>query len=306
MKYNNNHYKYLSYLLNISLILVISLIVILSYYNLINLINAIILFIIVVILIIMNIYLFKISDEARLNEAIKISQQKRENFNKIAGTLAHEIRNPLSTILVNIDLLHEKINKQKYDELWFGNKIKILKKEVARLNNILENFLDIARGKKLQLKKTLLNKIIEDILNLEIDKVFQINKNIKFRLDLCDYDVYINCDEVQLKQALLNLIKNAEEALEDTGGGEIIIKCFERNKKAHLYIIDTGKGINPEKLNKIFEIYFTTKEKGNGLGIPVANRIIEQHGGYLKINSYENKGTFIEISLPIDHDEPTE
>lgn len=299
IKFNFGNFKLLIYLINITIfLLVLSLIFLYYYINITYYISIVFLFLLLFLLI-LNTYIYKKSDDARFNEALKIGKQKRDNFTKIAGMLAHEIRNPLSTILVNIDLLNEKIKQKKYDEFWFGNKISTLKKEVVRLNNILENFLDIARGKKLNLKKCILNKIIDDILSLEMDKVFQINKNIKFRLDLCDYDLFIYCDEVQLKQALLNLIKNAEEALEDAGGGEIIIKCFEKNKKANIYIIDTGNGISDDLLNKIFEVYYTTKEKGNGLGIPVSNRIIEQHGGLMKINSYENKGTFIEISLPI-------
>jgi nitrogen fixation/metabolism regulation signal transduction histidine kinase len=303
MKIKIKHYKFVLYLINLLVIVIIALFIFLSFQKNLSFFISLKFIIILLILLFLNIFIFKKTDEKRLDEAIEIGRKKRENFTKIAGTLAHEIRNPLSTILVNIDLLKERINQKKYDEFWFNNKINTLKKEVVRLNEIVENFLDIARGKKLQFKKCIINKIIEEISSLEIDKVNQINNNIKFRIDLCDYDLIVYCDEVQLKQALLNLIKNAEEALDESGGGEIILKCFEKNKKANIYIIDTGKGISNKQLEKIFEVYYTTKQKGNGLGIPVANRIIEQHGGIMKINSYENKGTFIEISLPIGKQE---
>ncbi|HOK40616.1 MAG TPA: ATP-binding protein [bacterium] len=260
-------------------------------------------FIIIIVIssiLLINIYLFKVIEEKRNKEFIYNTKKKWENFTRMTSTLAHEIRNPLSSLMVNIDLIKEKVIKANFEENWLINKLEILKKEVTRLNNILENFLNIARGKKLNLQKININKILEEIVLLETSKLALINNKIKIRFDTSDNEIFIIGDEEQLKQALYNLIKNAEEAVDEKGEGEIIIKTSLKGKKVNIYIIDTGIGIPENNLKRVFDIYFTTKRDGSGIGLSVANRIIEQHNGIMKINSFVNKGTFINIELPVE------
>lgn len=261
---------------------------------------SIFIFISGILFLLFNIYLFKNIEKSKNDEFIKNTKKRWENFTRMTGMLTHEIRNPLSTLSVNIDLIKERIKNRDYENIWLENKMNLIKREVDRLNNILENFSNIARGKKIIIKKNNLNKIIEDIVNLEISKIQYQNLKINIRLDLPEEQVFINCDEEQIKQVLFNLIKNAEEAVMEKGEGEIIIRVLAKSKRINIYIIDTGVGIKKENMDKVSDIFFSTKQKGSGIGLYVANRIIEQHNGTLKIKSFENKGTYIDIELPID------
>ncbi len=215
----------------------------------------------------------------------------------LAGGLAHEIKNPLSTLSINLQLLLEDIlgmagenNKKAYV------KIQVLQREVQRLEEILNDFLRFAKGQKLKLDECDINEVLDEVVDFVTPEIKQ-----KKIVILKSYDAYLpHCrvDSNLIKQAILNVIINAEQAMEN--GGELMIRTSGNKKYIQIDITDTGSGITKDIIDKIFQVYFSTKKAGTGLGLPTARRIIEEHKGTISVQSEESKGTNFSIKLPID------
>lgn len=154
----------------------------------------------------------------------------------------------------------------------------------------------------MQFSKIKLDKEIVDI-NLLLDDVYDnfkiLNKlkNIELEYIESDKEIYINGDYNRLKQVLINLIKNSAEAIKDKG--KIVIKSDNNSREFKILIIDNGCGMSEETLSKIKEIFYTTKEKGSGIGVSLSNEIIKSHGGKLEYDSTLGEGTTVKITLPI-------
>ncbi len=215
--------------------------------------------------------------------------------------MAHEIKNPLSAICASAQLLIEKLSKDEQEYL------EIVIKESHRINRMVEKMLDFARPSNLNLRPINIHQILEEILILE---KAQCKGKVKF---IHNYDPslpLVEADEDQLKQALLNLIRNSIEAMAQ-GGSLKIVTRFNSNyaakpikgKHPHhdivIELIDTGTGIDPQDLEKLFTPFHTTKSKGTGLGLSLSLKIIENHGGKIKIFSEKNKGTQVKVFLPL-------
>ena len=180
-------------------------------------------------------------------------------------------------------------NKEKTERY-----IPIIREEIDRSLNIMTDFM--------QLNKINLNKEIIDI-NIMLEEIYDnfkmINKsnNIKFIYNGDESEIYIDGDYNRLMQVFLNLIKNSKEAIKDKG--KIIIESKINNDNFEVYIIDDGVGMDKDTLNQIKEIFYTTKEKGSGIGVSLSNEIIKAHGGKLEYYSTLGKGTTTKVILPI-------
>lgn len=239
----------------------------------------------------------------------------------MTGGLAHEIKNPLSTIGLNAQLLAEGVAEIKGgpgDEdvkPRLINRVGALRRETERLRGILQDFLEYAGNVRLEKRRVDLNDVaveLVDFLTPEAERA-----GVRLRADLGKEagGVVADVDVKLLKQAVLNLLLNAMQAVGGVASdapykGEVILRTrMEEGAKvrrgqetparvATLSVTDTGPGIAPETLARIFQPYFTTKSGGTGLGLPTARRLIEEHGGTLTVESTVGRGTMFTVSLP--------
>ena len=216
-------------------------------------------------------------------------------LSRLAGGLAHEIRNPLSTLNLNLQLLDEDLSRADDGSLRRSReRIDVLRREVQRLSDILDDFLRFARMPKPHRIPCDVNGIVKEVLRFLGPEARRNNVNL-----LANYGNLPLCmvDKDLLKQALLNLLLNAEQAMPD--GGDIMVRTTSEDDEIRISIADTGHGIPPDVLPKIFDPYFSTKKEGTGLGLSMVKRIAEEHGGRIQVHPNASKGACFDIILPV-------
>ncbi|MFQ5862340.1 MAG: nitrogen regulation protein NR(II) [Candidatus Brocadiales bacterium] len=214
----------------------------------------------------------------------------------LALGLAHEIRNPLSILSVNLQLLEEEIRDSANGRgETIKKRVQGLQREVQRLEEVLSDFLRFAHEERPRFAEHNANDVVDAVVDFVAPEAKKNNIVIsKF------YDPNLpalNLDATLIKQALLNMIINAQQAM--PGGGKLSIRTSRKNGWIQIEIADTGIGIHRTKFNKIFEIYYSTRKKGTGLGLPTVKRIVEEHGGTISVESEEGKGSNFIVQLPI-------
>ncbi|WP_459500945.1 DUF3149 domain-containing protein [Bacillus sp. C1] len=217
--------------------------------------------------------------------------QKVELVGAFAASTAHEIRNPLTGIKGLVTLLKEK-HKQEQDQFYFS----IIEQEIERINEIVSEFLILGKPTAIIEKKYDVRDIIKEVA-LIVQSEANLH-NITFTLQLPDHPVHIRCSKDHMKQVVLNITKNAIEAM--SSGDILTIQITSNNKHAQLHIIDTGKGIPKHIQKHLFHPFFTNKDTGTGLGLVICKRILEMYDGQIMIDSEENKGSTVHIKLPLD------
>jgi len=225
-------------------------------------------------------------------------QQKRMAYvGTLASGLAHEIRNPLSTMKVNLQLLREELARLDDERVKrSGRRVETLEKAVRRLEEIVNDFLKFARGFDLEFEPVDLNAVIDEVVVFIEPEAQRQGIDLRTAYDPNLQKVLV--DRKYFQQALLNLLLNARQAIEETARpGELFVTTHGGDGEATINITDTGPGIPPETLPKIFDVYFSTKRGGTGLGLPTCRRIIEEHGGQLSVESEPGKGTSFTIRL---------
>ena len=217
-------------------------------------------------------------------------------FAQLAGGLAHEIRNPLSTMRLNLDLLAEDFrDAESVRDRRVLQKIERVQGESHRLQEILENFLRFARVQDLEATPVDLNAVVDDLRDFcEPQAVMQ---GIVIRTHYATDLPPVPLDVDRFKQALLNLILNAEHAMPD--GGELIMTTRRDGPWAVLDVIDTGCGIPANRQADVFRAFVSTRPGGTGLGLPTARRIMEAHGGSLSLESEPGRGSKFTLRLPL-------
>jgi len=219
---------------------------------------------------------------------------------EMAGYLSHEIRNPLVAVGGLARSIYEDIDKPEVREKT-KKRLQTIVKETERLEKLLQETLDFVRQDKLTLQPENINKVTEEICNL-MEKEFE-ERGIRLTRYL-SCDSYLWIDRDRIKQVISNLMHNAAEAMPQ--GGEIAIRTQTERDFVKVEIIDSGGGIPPSIKEKIFGAFFTTKSQGSGLGLSVVKYIVEQHGGYVEVESEENKGTSVSVCLPLRHSDSTQ
>jgi signal transduction histidine kinase len=234
-------------------------------------------------------------------------QRDLEELGKLTGGLAHEIKNPLSTIKVNLKLITEDLESRPGDLSNMGSetpdriisravrKIAVVQKETDRVERILEGFLRYVDRTKLQMTDSDINALAGDMIDFYSPQAH--SHSIRVRQGLYKEQLVCKVDAGMLKQVLLNLFINAQQAMND--GGELMIKTDRQENDAIIQISDTGCGIAPDKLPRIFDAYYSSRQEGSGLGLPTARRIIEDHKGTITVDSELSKGTSFTIKLPL-------
>jgi signal transduction histidine kinase len=219
---------------------------------------------------------------------------------ELAGSFIHEIKNHLSTLGLNLQLLAEDYqDPQNQRERRALDRAQRLQDECQRLVEVSNDFLRFARIKELDFQPTSLSAVVEELLDFFEPTARQANIDIKCYLpaDL----PRVSLDRELFKQALLNLLLNALQAMPSGGHITIQAKLEIRNSKPEieLCIIDTGKGMSPEVVAKAFKPFFSTRSGGSGLGLATARKIVEAHGGTIELESAEGRGTKFTIHLPV-------
>jgi len=241
------------------------------------------------------IYIDDITDkrkgEARLRRAENLA-----SLTTLAAGVAHEIKNPLGSISIHLQLLQKTLAKiLKSSDNTTDKYFDVLKEEIDRLNRIVIDFLFAVRPVNLELREGDINKLILQIIEFVRFEMEQ--SNIMCILELGDNIPGILMDERYMKQAILNLIKNSQAAMPKGGVFSIATNCADNEIFINIY--DTGIGISKENLGKIFEPYFTTNEAGTGLGLTQVYKIIREHQGEISVDSIPGSGTEFKIGLPM-------
>ncbi|GBE02953.1 MAG TPA: HAMP domain-containing protein [Nitrospirae bacterium] len=219
-----------------------------------------------------------------------IQAAKLAAIGELAANVAHEINNPLTTILGYSELLREEEDMESVKR-----DLAIIESESLRARDIVKQLLEFSRRRKLELSEMDVVDTIEEVLKLVAANLKESRiKVVKEYLELPP----IIADRNQLKQVFLNIMNNAIQAMPD--GGTLTIRTEQFNGHVYVSFSDTGTGISDEVAQRIFEPFFTTKkEKGTGLGLPISYRIIQEHGGRIDVRSSEGRGTMFRIMLPV-------
>jgi PAS domain S-box-containing protein len=228
----------------------------------------------------------RLEDEAKKNE-------KLSAMGELASGVAHEIRNPINAIGMIAQRLNKEFSPKENSDEYFDI-THLLKTEVNRINKIITQFLNYAKPLEISLKQIEINSYLKEIYRLFEEQAKQ--KSIKFVLQ-GNEQLSLRIDADLIKQVLMNIIQNAFDAV--TADGEVVIKYFKLKNDLIIQISDNGVGIPTEQQRKIFDLYFTTKKDGNGLGLSISQKIISQHNGSITVSSKINKGTTFKIILPI-------
>lgn len=230
----------------------------------------------------------------RLQRRARESQRLAE-LGTLTGGLAHEIKNPLSTIQLNLQLLGEDLPDEP-SSTRLVNRLNTVQKETSRLRDILDDFLRFAGRMELVRKPTELNRLLEELVDFFSPQAHL--QRVRLRLRPSDGPLVVPADERLLKQAILNLMINALQAMPESGG-EMILSAAREGGIAEIDVIDTGQGMDAQTVGRIFDAYYSTKRAGTGLGLAISRRIVEEHGGQISVTSEIGKGSDFKICLPV-------
>jgi len=232
-----------------------------------------------------------------ITESKMIEEQAKRNekliaMGELASGVAHEVRNPINSIGMIAQRLSKEFEPKK-DLEEYSSITNLLKDEVNRINKIITQFLRYAKPLDIQITNTDIDRYMSEIFQMFSDLAEQ--RKIQFTVE-GEKSLIVKIDPELYKQAILNIIQNAFEAIDD--GGKILIKYFTKNKHFIVEISDNGKGIDKKDQSKIFDLYYTTRKEGNGLGLSISQKIISQHNGIINFIT-GNSGTTFKIILPI-------
>ncbi|MFQ5824797.1 MAG: PAS domain S-box protein [bacterium] len=234
--------------------------------------------------------------EQKILEKQVLQAERLATIGKMAAKVAHEIRNPLSSISLNAELLEDELKSYHSVNIEEAKALlKSIMSEVERVTSLTEEYLQFSRLPESRPVKGQIESILEEMMEMlrhELNqKKIEVECNVKNRIS------GIRFDRVQIRRALLNIIRNAIEAMPK--GGKLRIWTEKRNQRANIIIEDTGVGIPYDEIENIFDPFFTTKEFGTGLGLAISQQIVHEHGGQIYCNSKVGQGTNFTIVLPL-------
>jgi two-component system sensor histidine kinase HydH len=228
--------------------------------------------------------------EVKLLEAEVRRSERLAALGRLVAGMAHEIRNPLNSIRGFSQHLSQRFEEDSQE----GRSISIIMKEVDRLNRVITELLDFSRPREPVLEELDLNEVVRSAASL-VERE-SISQGVKVVEELRPEGLFINGDEDSLKQLLINLFLNAFQALAE--GGVLTITTSLGKDHAELEVSDTGTGIADEDLDSIFEPFFTRKAEGTGLGLAIVHRIVQDHGGEIRVSSTPGRGTTVVVKFP--------
>ncbi|MCD6506689.1 hypothetical protein J7M22_08700 [Candidatus Poribacteria bacterium] len=231
----------------------------------------------------------RVKEEAKLDRLTLIG--------KMAAKVAHEIRNPISSINLNLELLEDelegfkgRVQTEEAEEL-----VRSIREVLDGLSRFVQDYLQFARLPSMEFKPHDINFILENLLSFLSTEIR--DRRVELITDFDEDIPPMMLDEDQLNRALMNVLKNSIEAMPD--GGRLIVSTKLKGDMAVINISDSGAGIDRSEWDKIFLPFYSTKKNGTGLGLPLADQIIREHGGSISLTSAPGKGTTFTISLPV-------
>jgi PAS domain S-box-containing protein len=234
--------------------------------------------------------------ETRQRAATALESEKLSAITLLAASVAHEIGNPLNSLNIHLQLMERDLKKLPTAQ---GERLRedlrVARDEIARLDQIINQFLHAIRPTQPELQPTNVNEVVAETLTLMEREVG--DRDILVERELAEGLPRILLDHAQLKQAFYNIIKNALQAMRS--GGILRIRTEADDTHITISFIDSGHGIAPERIGQLFEPYFTTKQNGTGLGLMIVQRIVREHGGTIEVESDKDRGTTFRIKLPI-------
>ena len=240
-------------------------------------------------------YVKDVTAEKRLQQQV-IQSERLAVVGRMSANVAHEIKNPLGTIVLNAELLQEELDRfAGPDSAEAKNLLAVIKSELDRLNEVVEEYLQFARLPEVKLEEGDVNEVISDLLHFLKGDVA--GKNIVVVEELANPLPQVQLDPRQLRQALLNMVKNSVEAMPD--GGKLVVSTAAKNGWVEIRIADTGRGIPEENLELVFTPFFSTKHGGTGLGLPITFHIVKEHQGTVNLESFVDMGTIFTLRLPV-------
>lgn len=229
-------------------------------------------------------------------DPLAVMRRRYEELAELAGSLAHEIKNPLSVIHMNIDLLSEDLAEfDSPDRRRALARVDIVREQCQRMEALLRDFLRYTRLRDIDLVSGSLNDQVDVVLRAYRAQADAQHIDIKKYLDPDLPAISLHSDSLQA--ALMNLIKNALESME--GGGQLVVRTYATPNSVALDLIDTGRGMDDNTALHMFEPFYTTKEGGSGLGLPTAQKIIEAHGGRINVQTELGRGTKFVLEFPV-------
>ena len=213
-------------------------------------------------------------------------------ISRVSGGVAHEVKNPLNAILLHVEVARAKLTRGDTD---ISQQMEIISREILRLDRVVKTFLDFTRPVELNLGNVAFADLLEEIVELARPQAAA--RQIRIVVDERADGAEIHVDRDLLKQAVLNVVVNAIEAMPE--GGELRFESAATEDTAEIKVSDTGPGIPPDLREKIFRLYFTTKREGSGIGLAMTFRIVQLHDGTIDFTSEPGKGTTFSIRLPL-------
>ncbi|MDB6170396.1 MAG: sensor signal transduction histidine kinase [Verrucomicrobia bacterium] len=228
----------------------------------------------------------------------RIESERTSSIILLAAGVAHELGNPLNSLTIHLQLIERKLRKLKLaegrDSGSLAESIEICEQEVQRLDGIISNFLEAIRPRPPDLAETNLAEVLAEVLRFQQNEFA--DRGIKVEAETPAELPTVMADRNQLKQVFFNITKNAIEAMQP--GGALKIRSRADDGNVYLVFGDSGAGIKPEDLPRLFQPYHTTKTGGHGLGLMIVQRIMRAHGGQIGIESKEGRGTAVSLQFP--------
>jgi len=253
----------------------------------------------VLILLVAFVYVLRLLHRTRLLEAQAQMDDRLAYVGALAAGLAHEIRNPLNVLSMNLQMLEEEITARGIDGKDESRQyLGALQGEIRRLSSLVDNFLSYARPNQPKFESRDLNVILGGIGRLMQPEFAA--RGLGLRLDLSPYLPPVDLDEAQIRQAVMNILHNATQILE-AGGTVVIESRIGPQGEAIVAIQDDGPGVKPEDRERIFQVFYSGRRGGTGLGLPIAARILEAHGGSIRVEEAPGRGARFVLTLPRRH-----
>jgi signal transduction histidine kinase len=241
---------------------------------------------------------FNIMGQAIRERSVELVRTERlATAGKMAAMITHEVRNPLSSISLNTELLEEELAALPPERAAEAQELcRSITKEVYRLTEITEEYLQLARLPTPKLQTESLERVVRSVVEFVRDQLR--SRGVEVELDLGDDGPSLRLDEAQIRQVLLNLIRNAADAVADQEAGLVHIRVTHSKEGTELVVSDNGPGIPGEMVERIFEAFVSTKNSGTGLGLALTQQIISDHGGTIEVRNSSAGGAIFRINFP--------